>query len=334
MKKVLASISIILLSILFSPAFTQNSFRWADSNAVWYHTFQQYGYGYYKAIYTKDTILNNQNCQKIEMYAQELYHTSPTTTVISPYAYRFSYFLYKSNDSVFTYRNNAFYLAFKINGTVGEIWDLGEFLTFSNLHAYVMVDSVFYQNYNGVALRNIKIHACDSNGNNIPYNPGGTDTLLFAGIAGLPNYTIINEKFGPIGGFDAINFVFLNIMHVEFIPSLLLCYESANFPFFQYNSSFDCFNNIFTGIDEVKNINEIIISPNPFTQSTQITLPQTYHNIALTVYDIQGKQVAQQQYADCDKIQLNHNQLGKGLYFLKLSLDDKAVVAGKIVLSE
>jgi len=76
------------------------------------------------------------------------------------------------------------------------------------------------------------------------------------------------------------------------------------------------------------------ISPNPFSQSTQITLNQKYHSIALVVYDIQGKQVAQQQYADCDKIQLSRNQLSNGLYFLKLTLDDKSVETGKMVISE
>ena len=76
------------------------------------------------------------------------------------------------------------------------------------------------------------------------------------------------------------------------------------------------------------------LSPNPFSQSTQITLNQTYHNIALAVYDIQGKQVAQQQYANCDKIQFSRNQLSNGLYFLKLTLDDKAVETGKIMISD
>jgi hypothetical protein len=80
--------------------------------------------------------------------------------------------------------------------------------------------------------------------------------------------------------------------------------------------------------------NNISISPNPFTTTTQITLPQTYHNIALAVYDIQGKLLAQNQYKDCRQIQLNRNQLSNGLYFLKLTLDDKEVETGKIVIRE
>jgi hypothetical protein len=88
------------------------------------------------------------------------------------------------------------------------------------------------------------------------------------------------------------------------------------------------------GINQSQNQTDFNISPNPFSQSTQITLNQTYHSIALAVYDIQGKQVAQQQYADCDKIQLSRNQLSNGLYFLKLTLDDKEVETGKMVISE
>jgi hypothetical protein len=81
-------------------------------------------------------------------------------------------------------------------------------------------------------------------------------------------------------------------------------------------------------------VKEITIAPSPFSQSTQITLNQSYQNVALAVYDIQGKQVAQQQYKDCDKIQFSRNQLSNGLYFLKLTLDDKEVETGKIVISE
>jgi hypothetical protein len=86
------------------------------------------------------------------------------------------------------------------------------------------------------------------------------------------------------------------------------------------------------GIQEILSNNPISISPNPFTTSTQITLPQTYHNIALAVYDIQGKLLVQNQYKDCSQIQFNRNQLSNGLYFLKLTLDDKAMETGKIVV--
>ena len=87
------------------------------------------------------------------------------------------------------------------------------------------------------------------------------------------------------------------------------------------------------GINE-NNKNNFLLSPNPFSITSQITLPQTYHTISLSVYDMQGKLVAQNQYADCDKIQLNRKGLTNGMYFLKLIMDDKEVTTGKIVVSD
>jgi len=89
----------------------------------------------------------------------------------------------------------------------------------------------------------------------------------------------------------------------------------------------------FESINEV-NANAINISPNPFSTTTQITLNKTYHTISLSVYDMQGKLVAQNQYADADKIQLNRKGLTNGMYFLKLILDDKEITTGKIVVSD
>ncbi len=89
------------------------------------------------------------------------------------------------------------------------------------------------------------------------------------------------------------------------------------------------------GIDDYPSMNNgITVYPNPFSTTTQITLSQTYHTISLSVYDMQGKLVAQNQYTDCDKIQLNRNTLTNGMYFLKLILDDKEITTGKIVVSD
>jgi hypothetical protein len=89
-----------------------------------------------------------------------------------------------------------------------------------------------------------------------------------------------------------------------------------------------------TGIIENLQQNKISISPNPFTTTTQITLPLTYHSIAIAVYDIQGKLLIQQNYTDCSQIQLNRRGLNSGLYFLKLTLDDRWVETGKVVVRE
>jgi hypothetical protein len=42
----------------------------------------------------------------------------------------------------------------------------------------------------------------------------------------------------------------------------------------------------------------------------------------------------QQNYADCSQIQLNRRGLNSGLYFLKLTLNDRWVETGKIVVTD
>jgi hypothetical protein len=88
------------------------------------------------------------------------------------------------------------------------------------------------------------------------------------------------------------------------------------------------------GINDFNDFSTFYVSPNPFRHSTQITLPQTCHHIALEVYDIQGKLIEENHYSDCSQIQLNRNGLNDGMYFLKMTLDEKQVVTGKIVVGE
>lgn len=79
---------------------------------------------------------------------------------------------------------------------------------------------------------------------------------------------------------------------------------------------------------------EVTISPNPFSNSTQISLNRNYQNISLELYDIQGKLMMQNEYADCDKIILNRNGLNNGMYFLRITLDGKWVETRKMLVSE
>lgn len=76
------------------------------------------------------------------------------------------------------------------------------------------------------------------------------------------------------------------------------------------------------------------LAPNPFSQSTLITLDQSYQSITLEVFDIQGKRMLQQQYNNTDRIILNRNQLSNGMYFLKLNVDGKLVETRKMVVGE
>jgi len=303
---------LIILIYTFSLQIkAQNSFQWADSGAVWHLAYTAFvGPGYQKMMYEKDTIINNQSCQKIYREAQIRVYNGGGVYTLTPVFPEPPYFLYKSNDTIFSYHQNSFHMAFKTNAAVGEIWDLGNYSGFANsIHAFVKVDSVFFQTYNGVSLRNIKVHHCDANGDSLDMN-STTDTIAYSGLLGYMSAGIINEKFGPMQGFNGINHTSLNLFADEYMPSALTCYQSATFPFIQFNSS-DCFNNIFVGIDDpIKNA--IQIYPNP--AHAQIAINNKAGE-TLVISDITGKIVLQKQL-QTEKENIDIAQLANGIYLV------------------
>ena len=71
------------------------------------------------------------------------------------------------------------------------------------------------------------------------------------------------------------------------------------------------------------NINEnhgsnINISPNPFTQSTIITIPKSISIYKLTLYDVTGQKVLEEKEVMSDIYELRRGVLSKGVYFLEI----------------
>lgn len=305
--------TILLLLYFFAiDANAQNNFQWADSGAVWHLAYTSFvGPGYQKIVYEKDTIIDNQFCQKMNRKSQILINVGGGNNTLSPVYDQTPYFLYKRNDSIFSYYQNSFHMAFKTNAVVGEIWDLGNYSGFANsIHAYVKVDSVYFQTYNGQSLRNIKIHHCDANGDYLDFNTT-TDTIAYSGLLGYLSSGIINEKFGPMVGFNGIDHTSVNFIVDEYMPSTLSCYESATFPFIQFSSN-DCFNNILAVINQqIKN--EIQVFPNP--ANNEIIVSNTPINGKITLYNIHGQLMLNEPFY---KTSVNISNLTNGLYLFVL----------------
>lgn len=311
MKKLI----LILITFYFVEAKAQNNFQWADSGAVWHHTYNWIGMpGYQKTTCVGDTIINNQSCQIIKSNGQQAW-PQPNGTLIAGSVWPLNvFYLYKSNDSVFAYRNNTFNLVFKTNATIGEIWDLGDFGFITNSHAYVKVDSVYYQNYSGVNLRNIHVFPCKQNGDSIEVGLGLLDTNYISKL------NTINEKFGPLGSFQTINNVIPNNFLDESLDQAILCYQSASFPFIQFSSS-DCFNNLFVGVDEQIKDN-FQFFPNPANH--QITI-KSKAGEKVIISDVMGKIVIEKQLKqDTELIEID--QLSEGVYILKMGFNSQKLI--------
>lgn len=259
-----------ITSFLFfvcSISFAQTNFRWADSTAIWHYSYYPgFGGGFQKIKNLGDTTIAGIQCQQLSFYQETVLQIGPgvfsltldSTSVVDR-------FVYKSNDSVFYSTNNSFHLAFKTNALVGDIWDVSS----SPAKVYVRVDSVYFNNYNGIGLRNILVAPCDSVGNTIAYT---TDSSYHNNISLL---NLINEKFGPMNGFGVIgNSIPQNFINCA-LPCDLLCYESSLFPSYVANLSTNCENNISLN-NSTPNQNSVSIQlyPNPVNDILNIVIPK------------------------------------------------------------
>lgn len=271
----------IIASFLFfvcSNSMAQTNFRWADSASVWHYSYYYgYGGGFQKIKNMGDTTIAGIPCQRLHFYQE-------TKTLIAPGIFSLTIdstsvadrYVYKSNDSVFYSKNNNFHLAFKTNAQVGEIWDVSS----SPDKVFVRVDSVYFNNYNGISLRNILVTPCDSGGNTIAFS---SDSSYHNNITLLK---LINEKFGPMNGFNVIgNYFPQNFVNCA-LPENLLCFESSLFPSYVANSSTNCENNISLSYASSKPTSELVqLYPNPVNDILHIVIPQN-HNVEDHRYQI------------------------------------------------
>jgi hypothetical protein len=79
--------------------------------------------------------------------------------------------------------------------------------------------------------------------------------------------------------------------------------------------------------------NQVVISPNPFSESTEITFSKPFKVIDVEIFDIQGKLVKQAQYSSYSRIQLNGKEFENGIYFLKFRIDNDYVISQKIIVN-
>ena len=63
---------------------------------------------------------------------------------------------------------------------------------------------------------------------------------------------------------------------------------------------------------------DISIYPNPFSQSTIITIPKLISSYNLNLYDITGQKVLEEKEAIAETYELKRGSLSKGVYFLEI----------------
>jgi hypothetical protein len=93
------------------------------------------------------------------------------------------------------------------------------------------------------------------------------------------------------------------------------------------------FNNIETTTHEIKLQSSILLSPNPFTTTTTLTLQGTYHNPSLFIYNLLGQEIKSINAGTNTQVTITKDGLASGMYFYKLIDENKEVIGiGKMVI--
>lgn len=89
-----------------------------------------------------------------------------------------------------------------------------------------------------------------------------------------------------------------------------------------------------TGIDENNTETDFIISPNPFSSTTTLRVNSNLHNATLTLYNSYEQQVKQLKNIYGQEIKLQRDNLPSGLYFIRLTQEDKTFATDKLVITD
>ena len=307
---------LLLVSFLFASytsVFAQtNVYRpFPDSNGVWteLHTWTAGSYEYndhYQYAILGDTLIANHYYHKL--YVEH----------------------YDENDTVITENNSAligglredslrrvYFYNINFGGNEAVIDSIYKLYDFS----LQIGDTMKYQTMEGYAYSDIILNSIDSVLVNNQYRKRYNFQNFEHWIEGIGSTRSI---LSPI-----------TLMPTCFCIHELICYKFNDNTYYLNPAYSNCYR--VSSIYDVKTLkpkdNSIVISPNPFTTSAQITFNQTYQSIALEVYDIQGKLLMQNRYANCNQIELKRGNLEDGLYFLKLTMDGNRVETRKIIIN-
>jgi hypothetical protein len=279
---------IILFILILQPHITFSQNEYFESGAVWHHQFTSFfsPNGYSKTFVNGSQMVAG--VQSVKLSGEKSYKelTSPTTYFYSGIVPLPDLYMRSSNDSVFIFREGAFYLAYKTNAVVGEVWDLGPNVNYTNLqdnHSYLRVDLVYYKNVNGENLRHINAVSCMGNGSDFPFFanlPGGYLFPLYGGV--------FNEKYGPSKNFremEAVGFADTNLI-IDYYQNQFLCYQSDSTAQLSITPNADCVQQVYLGVEEEAKL--FTVSPNP---SNGIFDFQNLSNseLELMVHDSQGR---------------------------------------------
>ena len=151
------------------------------------------------------------------------------------------------------------------------------------------------------------------------------------GYLGLPDTVI--EGIGSVHWIGLFNPLVIAILTNGDMYNFT-CFKQNEIIYYLNNPKCDhCFCTFLTEIENVKAKEKLLISPNPFTYQTTLKTDNYLQNATLTLYNSLGQQIRQVQNISGLTFNLKRENLPIGLYFLKLSQENKIITTDKLVIS-
>ena len=83
---------------------------------------------------------------------------------------------------------------------------------------------------------------------------------------------------------------------------------------------------------EEKITDELIVYPNPFSNETTLKTTHNFENSTIIIYNLYGQQVKLIKNISGQSIILNRDNLSSGVYFIKLTQEDKVITTSKLLI--
>ncbi len=308
MKK---SFVMFLLTLIIEST---NSQVWIDRGATWHYNFSfMASGGFEKIVYTGDTIISGNTCQKLSSEQFNFAIDQFGNIIFVGSQLKGENYTYTSGDTIFWLQGNQFFVLYNFGAQPGDRWDVGFTITNSDCsNSLVKVDSIGTSSINGAALRWISI------------SPDTNSIANFYGKA--------FEKFGSLEGYlfpTNLNSCDSSII-VDYTFYNLACYEDTNFSYINAPNN-DCEYLLHLGIYEKLNTNLLSIYPNPSSGIVTIYKSnlQNYHAYIFNQLGLLEKEFSIKEKTE--SIDLSY--LKNGIHTIKFVDENGQQLIKKIVLN-
>jgi len=305
--------NILFISILSLISLNIYGQVWIDSGAVWHYDYSNIGYGgFYKYEYTKDTVIENQNCQIIAGTNYMFTYNQNNELVLIGQSELGNHYTFVSGDTVFYWNENEnkFFTLFDFGAQIGDSWvistDPNNYVVDPNNDndtSRIEVINTGTVTINSNMYRFIKIKPTYGS----TYGMEGTFVERFGNIdSTLAPFQSLFPSFYDYSG---------NIM-AEWNMYNFKCFQDTSFSLYNSTNK-DCEYYLTILGTKEEELNNIEYFPNP-TEGKFTINNRNNEIITIILYDNIGKLLNTFEVAPMTKIEINISKYRKGLYFMKV----------------